>query len=80
MNLNELNEIYRAIIEYGQTMSKKVEFLKSVIGEKNEIKTKIRNLTENNCIVNVSQIEDLSQISGNNDFSQFDHEMDLSSH
>ena len=79
MNVNELQEIYKTIIEYGQTMSSRVDFIKSVMEEKNEIKLKIKSLNHNNSILNISQIDELSQIEGN-DFTQMDQEMDLSSH
>jgi len=80
MNLNELQEIYKTVTEYGSTMSNKLEYIKNIMVEKNEIKLNIKNLTNNNSTVISSQFDELSQVSGNNDFTQFDQEMDLSSH
>lgn len=79
MNINELQEIYKTIIDYGQTMSNKVEFIKNMTIEKNEIKTKLKNMNDGNSNMNISHFDDISQLSGN-DFTQFDQEMDLSSH
>lgn len=83
MNINELQEIYRTIVEYGQTMFNKVDCLKNTMNEKNDLRNKIRNFSgsENNSLNNVSNIEEISHISNIcNDFSQIDQEMDLSSH
>ena len=60
-------------------MSNKVDYIKNVIAEKNEIKSSIKNITNNNSTVISSQFDEISQLSGN-DYSQFDQEMDLSYH
>lgn len=80
MNINELQEIYKTIVEYGQAMGNKVDYIKTIMNERNEIKGKIKLLNDNNSNVNISShFDEISQLSGN-DFTQFDQEMDLSSH
>ena len=78
MNFNELQEIYKTISEYGQTMSTKLDYLRNMVVEKNDIKTKIRNLIDNNSINNSSQFDEIIQMSGD-DFTQYDQDMDISS-
>ncbi len=60
-------------------MSNKIDYIKNVIAEKNEIKSSIKNITNNNSTIISSQFDEISQLSGN-DYSQFDQEMDLSYH
>lgn len=60
-------------------MSNKVDYMRSIITEKNEIKTNIKNLTNNNSSLISSQFDEISQVSGN-DYSNFDEQMDLSTY